>query len=90
MCNACRTIERRLYKYGVSGEQFDAMLKEQDARCAICRTIDPGNQGWNLDHDHTTGAARGVLCYSCNIGIGHLGDDLRRVLLAALYLAGTS
>jgi hypothetical protein len=41
-----------------------------------------------VDHDHTTGQVRGVLCFSCNVAIGHLGDSADRVRRAADYLQG--
>lgn len=51
------------------------------APCAIC-----GGEGRDLDHDHASGAFRGVLCSPCNKGIGLLGDNSARLAAAARYL----
>lgn len=54
------------------------------ALCECCGR--PSTRRLNLDHDHKTGLFRGWLCYSCNISIGHLGDDLEGVQRAVNYL----
>jgi hypothetical protein len=52
------------------------MLEAQGGRCAVCRTGDPGKNGWHYDHDHETGAWRGVLCLHCNVGLGYFRDNV--------------
>ena len=83
-------IQRRswLKRYDITPEQWDAMFARQGGRCAICSTAAPGGVANRLhvDHDHDTGEVRGLLCHSCNKGIGHLGDDAERVYAAAIYL----
>lgn len=74
--------------YGISLEQFNAMLAAQDHKCAICRTDTwkgKGNKP-HVDHDHVTGKIRGVLCGGCNNGLGNFGDDPARLRAAAAYL----
>jgi hypothetical protein len=39
-----------------------------------------------IDHDHTTGEVRGLLCPTCNAGLGHFKDSPELLLKAALYL----
>lgn len=81
-------------KYGITPEEFDAILDEQGGRCAICRTDDPGvhtrtkgRRGqFAVDHDHATGKRRGLLCLECNSGIGKLGDSIERLEAALRYL----
>ena len=82
------------YRYGIDQEQYDAILEQQDHRCAICRTADlevRNGQGeryaLHIDHDHETGRIRGLLCFRCNNGIGLLPHS--EVLRAAAnYLEG--
>lgn len=58
------------------------LLEAQGGVCAICGGSDPRSRlGWHLDHDHETGAVRGVLCYSCNvILLRYDAPTLRRAL----------
>lgn len=56
-------------------------------RCECCGNIDT-RRALCLDHDHDTNAFRGWLCNKCNIGIGHLNDNLDGVLKAVKYLTG--
>jgi hypothetical protein len=58
--------------YGITSEQFDAMARSQDGRCAVCRKK---TTRLVVDHDHATGEVRGLLCHGCNIGIARLGDS---------------
>ena len=62
----------RRWTYGISQAAFERMLAVQQCRCAICgRDLAPPC----VDHDHLTGAIRGLLCGSCNRGLGHFQDD---------------
>ena len=55
---------------------YERLFDEQDGRCAICRNTVPGKRKrFCLDHCHTTGNLRGLLCDSCNWGIGYFKDD---------------
>ncbi len=68
------------YTYGLSPEEYDAMPKE----CAICGTT----ERLVVDHNHTTGEVRGVLCHKHNIGLGFFNDDPTLLLRAVDYLMG--
>ncbi len=74
--------------YGISLEDFDRMFMEQEGKCAICGTDSPGrgHPYFNVDHSHSTGEVRGLLCSNCNTGIGLLKDDYLTVQKAADYL----
>jgi hypothetical protein len=69
-------------KYGLTLEEFDALLAAQGGRCAICGKPDPDN----VDHDHVTGRVRGILCWNCNVGVGQFEDDIERFIAATTYL----
>jgi hypothetical protein len=70
-------------KYGLTLEAFDELLASQGGGCAICGRPDADN----VDHDHTTGRVRGILCFNCNIAIGQVEDDEDRLAAAMAYVA---
>jgi hypothetical protein len=73
-------------KFGLSTEQYDAMLAAQGGHCAQCPWPDKPYKRLAVDHDHKTGRIRGLLCADCNRGIGLFGDDPARLRAAADYL----
>ena len=80
---------KRLYRYGLTVEAFEQLLARQGGRCAICRTDTPSGAkgvGWCVDHDHVTGQLRGILCGSCNSGLGMLQDDPEIIAVALRYV----
>lgn len=76
----------RARQYGLTVEELDAMEAAQGGRCLICR--EPAEK-LAIDHCHTTGKVRGLLCTPCNKGLGHFRDQPARLIAAALYLGGT-
>jgi len=81
-------------KYGVSAEEVHALWQEQGGRCGICeRTVlwefeGKGNRDrLCVDHCHETGEVRGILCWSCNAGLGKLGDTVEALERAIRYLS---
>lgn len=78
----------RRRRYGISPEDFQGMLEAQAGLCAICcEPMRPGR--WtHVDHNHETGRVRGLLCHSCNLGIGHLKEDPLRFDAASSYVEG--
>lgn len=80
-------------KYGLSVEEFAARVEAQGGACAVCTdqftvlaALFSGRTVWHVDHDHETGAVRGVLCFRCNAGLGSFKDDPERLSRAASYL----
>ena len=78
--------------YGITPEFYYGMLAAQGNGCGICGTQDPGGR-WSyrekmfaVDHDHKTGAVRGLLCVKCNRGLGLFEDKPDRLEAAAKYL----
>jgi hypothetical protein len=76
------------HRYGITVDQFDAMLYRQANACAICAQPFGGGRRPHVDHDHTTKRVRGLLCKTCNTALGQLGDSLAGLLRAAMYLTG--
>lgn len=72
-------------KYGLSREEFEALLIDQNYRCMVCETK-LTLATTHVDHDHQTNRVRGLLCFNCNVAIGHLRDDSRLLDRAAAYI----
>lgn len=72
--------------YGITLEEYDAMLAAQGGGCWICGSPGRDDIALHVDHDHVTGEIRGLLCFTCNNALGDLGDSLERVERAASYL----
>ena len=87
--------ERHLRKtYNLSLEDFAIMLESQNNTCKICKCEarskrNSFRENLVVDHDHTTGEVRGLLCHRCNVGLGSFKDNLGLVATAAAYLANT-
>jgi Recombination endonuclease VII len=82
-----------LKKYGITLEVYTAMYNNQKGVCAICTLPEKSMDSLtgqirylSVDHCHTTGVVRGLLCSLCNSAIGKLKDDPRLLRKAALYL----
>jgi hypothetical protein len=91
--NQYRAKEQELQnKYGISLADYKAIYKEQKGRCKICGVEEENVPRKKLfvDHNHTTGVVRGLLCHHCNAGLGHFMDNQTLLLNAADYLKGES
>jgi hypothetical protein len=77
----------RLKRYGISDEEYRQRWKEQGGKCAICGAASSVMGELAVDHDHTTGDVRGLLCSNCNLAIGNLRDSPALCRRAAEYLA---
>jgi hypothetical protein len=69
-------------RYGITAEEADAMLDEQNGLCAICRVAPAAH----VDHDHETSAVRQLLCFNCNGGLGQFKEDPAVLRAAADYV----
>ena len=81
--------EKHLQKaYGISLNDFIKMLEDQGYRCGICAThlAEANPKNVHIDHCHDSGVIRGVLCNSCNMGIGMLKDNVTVLKQAIVYL----
>ena len=78
---------RLKHQYGLTVAQFEELVKEQNNKCYICG-IEGGYNGKPLyvDHCHTSGQVRRLLCQHCNSGLGMFKDNPELLLKAADYL----
>lgn len=85
-----------LHRFGLTLQQFDAILHLQDGKCANpkCNSTEPGgNSQWHVDHDRSCcpgkrscgKCVRGLLCHGCNTGTG-LADSIEKMLGKIEYL----
>lgn len=82
-------------KFGITLEQYEDLLLKQEFKCAICGKVADVNvtrdkmkwqRSLSVDHCHSTGKIRGLLCWHCNTGIGKLGDTVDGLMRAVRYL----
>jgi hypothetical protein len=78
----------RFWKYGLTDVQIAAMFDSQGGRCALCKCERPPGK-LVVDHDHKTKNVRGLLCHTCNTGLGKFRDDPALLKMAILYLEAT-
>lgn len=77
-----------MYRYGITTTDRDNMIAEQKGCCAICLTpFEQSKRGVAcVDHCHTTGEVRGMLCDACNKLLGHARDNITILRNAIRYL----
>jgi hypothetical protein len=73
---------QRLWKYGLKPEQYEQMLMDAQNACEICSST----ENLVIDHCHDSDKVRGILCWSCNVALGHFKDSLETVKKATDYL----
>lgn len=77
-------------KYGITLNVYREILGAQGGGCAICGDVAPRGRGKHrlfvVDHCHTTGKVRGLLCAGCNTAIGLFGEDEQRMKSAIKYI----
>lgn len=80
-----------LKQYGVGLPTVQRLFEQQEGKCAICgeegfKMRDTHKSSLNLDHCHTTGKVRGLLCHNCNRALGLFSDNTERLVSAIKYL----
>ena len=88
-CRLCRRDYDWQYKYGISPEQYYELYKAQNGKCMICGKELENGKYLDVDHDKNTGAIRGLLCNSCNKGLGMFREDTEIMKNAIKYLEVT-
>lgn len=79
------------YVYGMSQEDYDTMLQRQDYKCAICGLSENKvGKHFFVDHCHSTGIVRGLLCYHCNTLLGMSRDNVDVLTSAISYLRNSN
>lgn len=89
-------IAWRLAQYGLTREEYEAMVEAQGGVCAICGRAPNAGKRLSVDHDHRchqgqtacSACIRGLLCHSCNVMIGLAQDNPDVLIAAASYLKG--
>lgn len=76
----------RLKRRGCSEQEYNDFLNVQNNLCGICQLPNSGKKEWAIDHCHTTGKVRGLLCRNCNLMIGYAKDNTKYLQKAIEYL----
>ena len=77
----------RIKQYGITIEEYNTIFETQDGCCAICGAHQSALKNkLCIDHDHETDEVRGLLCSSCNKGLGIFKDDTNALQKAIEYL----
>jgi len=94
-CRDCLVLanqDAQVRRQGYTTEEYQALFNKQDGRCAI-RGVGEGHRSCRgrpcrlaIDHDHRTGATRGLLCNNCNRGLGRFKDSVALLEAAVRYL----
>lgn len=94
VCRPCDDVRRWKgdikYRYGITHEEYVALVEKQGGKCAICSSDKSNNSRTSsrlfVDHCHKSGKVRGLLCSRCNHALGQLDDDIDRLRSAIEYL----
>jgi hypothetical protein len=73
-----------LKKYGLTIEDFEELANHQNLLCAICGR----ERKLHVDHDHSSGMVRGLLCQPCNTSLGHFNERVQTLSDSITYLQG--
>lgn len=89
-CKTC-SIEKATWRsiktlYGLTQEEYEFMWLTQGGSCAICGKEDSSGKKLAVDHNHKTGAIRGLVCSKCNFFVAHLENNLHLYDTTIKYL----
>jgi len=95
LCRECLVSANHavtIRKLGCTSEQYQKLVELQNGKCAICGTVEGHRSRYgkrcklSVDHDHTNGIVRGLLCNNCNRGLGRFKDSVSHLEAAVRYL----
>lgn len=90
VCNKCTVENYRerhlMTKYGITLDYYDKLLEVQNYCCDICKNVNKSERRLCVDHNHTTGKVRGLLCDTCNTALGKFRDNVDLLNEAIKYL----
>lgn len=87
-CRACDHKKRIKKSYGITESEYQELFATRVAVCAICGGVNRDGRSLFVDHDHDSGAVRGLLCNLCNRGLGNFRDSIDLLETAIQYLKG--
>lgn len=85
-CKPCLRNAQRLYRTGLTPDDLEKLLREQDGRCGICLAAFGPDHPVRIDRS-PDGAVRGLLCARCKVGVNTFQEDVERLRRAVEYLA---
>ena len=96
-CKVCRAEREQAKRYGITVVRLREVKEDAGNRCQACgiHADDVDHASFKhsplvIDHDHSTGEVRGLLCSRCNNALGHLDDSIEKILKLKSYLEKTS
>lgn len=88
-CNKCNELQKEhffKYEYGISLKEKRLLIEKSNNKCNICQIVFKSESEAYLDHCHNSKKIRGILCLTCNAGIGYLKDNIELLKEAIKYL----
>jgi len=84
-----RRNEKLKSKYGISGKQYDDLLKEQNGKCRCCGEKFKDSKTTHIDFCTERKIVRSLLCVNCNVALGYLKNDHIRAEKLLVYILST-
>lgn len=82
-CRSCRNLRCRAMRYKITEQEvLDLLINDT---CEICKSKCSGKDKV-IDHCHSSGKIRGILCRKCNLGLAHFDDNIEIFVNAIKYL----
>ena len=82
-------LKKKYAKYGITADRYDALVRTQHGRCAICGEVPNGKKArgrLHVDHCHARDRFRALICGNCNTALGMVGDSIERLEKLIAYL----